>query len=118
METRGVASVDSDGLSESSGNELAIVASRDAVARLRGRLHLMHDGVRGLVCSALDGNQGLLAEQGCKGWVGAAAVGVRNPHMPTLFEDGHQGFSTATTHVITVIFKVRPVLQEIFCCWS
>lgn len=67
VETRGVAGVDADSLSERSGHELAVVASRDAVARFRGRFHLMRDGVRGLVCSPLDGNQGLLAEKGLAG---------------------------------------------------
>lgn len=80
METRGVASVDSDALSESSGHELAVVDSRDAVARLGGRLHLMRDGVRGLVYSPLDGNQGLCWSRKVKGeglaWVPWGVAGT------------------------------------------
>lgn len=81
VETRGVAGVDADSLSERSGHELAVVASRDAVARFRGRFHLMRDGVRGLVCSPLDGNQGLLAEKGWQAWIatGKRLVGVGVP---------------------------------------
>lgn len=63
METRGVASVDSDAISESSGHELAVIASRDAVARLWGCLHLVRDGVRGLVNAPLDSDQGLSVEK-------------------------------------------------------
>lgn len=90
VETRGVASVDADGLSERSGHELPVAASCDAVARLRGRLHLMRDGVRGLVYSPLDGNQRLWSRKGCRrglrraigwwGWVPCISGNAGVPH--------------------------------------
>lgn len=60
VETRRVAGVDSDVLSESTGHELTVVAGRDAAAGLGRRLHFVRDGMRGLACPPPEGNQGLL----------------------------------------------------------
>lgn len=83
VKTRRVASVNSDGLSESSSHQLAVVASRDAVARLGGCLHLMRDGVGGSVYTPLEGNQGLSVEDyvyvlaGGLDWIGLGWKRVR-----------------------------------------
>jgi len=60
VESRRVAGVDSDVLSESTGHELAVITGRDAAAGLGRRLHLVRDGMRGLACPPPEGNQGLL----------------------------------------------------------
>ena len=63
METRRVAGVNSDILSESACHELAVVARRYAAARLGRRLNLVRDGVGRLVCPAPEGNQGLFGRE-------------------------------------------------------